>query len=92
MRVVSPMLIDGTGRVTKGGSICMDQLYKNGWSPSCTVETIIRGFANTVGHEGSREGPGRVDPRRLSKFYRYDDYIFSYDQTAGFHTWKASNG
>lgn len=91
MRVISPVLIDGTGRVTKGGSICADQLYQKGWSPVCTVESVIRNFADTVGREGAREGPGRVDEHRLHKFYTYEDYRFSYEQIAGFHGWQSIN-
>lgn len=91
MRVVSPMFLDGTGRVTKGGSICTDQLYQAGWSPACTIESVVRGFANTVGHEGAREGPGRVDMARLGGSYKYSDYLASYDQVAMFHGWQSTS-
>lgn len=88
IRLVSPMLIDGTGRITKGGSICSDQLYKDGWSPANTIESIIRNFATIVASEGAREGPGRVDPNRLKQHYTYESYQISYDFVAGAHGWK----
>lgn len=89
IRVVSPMFIDGTGRVTKGGSICADTLYPEGWSPANTLEALIRNLVITISTEGSREGPGRVDGNRLGKSYSYEDYKFSYSQTAGFHSYTA---
>lgn len=39
--------------------------------------------------EGSREGPGRVDPNRLGMYYSYEDYLRSFSQTAGFHGYTA---
>lgn len=85
MRLVNPMLIDGTGRVTKGGSLCGDQLFKEGWSPLNTIESIIRNFIIAIGTEGSREGPGRVDPDRLGKSYTYEKYLESHNFVAGVH-------
>jgi ubiquitin-protein ligase len=88
MRLVSPMLVDGSGLITRGGSICSDQLYSDGWSPANTIESIIRNFATTVATEGARSGGGRVDIDRLGKYYKYSDYQVSYDFVAGVHGWK----
>lgn len=89
IRVISPMLIDGTGRVTKGGSICADILYPEGWSPASLIEGVIRNIIISIATEGSREGPGRVDPNRLQRSYQYDDYVKSFSEVAGYHSYTA---
>lgn len=89
IRVVSPMLVDGTGRVTKGGSLCADLLYPEGWSPANRIESILRNLIIAVATEGSRNGPGRVDPNRLGKVYSYDSYVKSFGEAAGFHGYTA---
>lgn len=89
MRLVAPMFIDGSGRVTKGGSFCADMLYPDGWSSSTTVEGLIRNLAVIVATEGSRNGPGRVDPGRLNEVYSYSSYVNSHNEIAGFHGYTA---
>ena len=89
IRVISPMLIDGSGRVTKGGSLCADILYPEGWSPSRTLEITLRELILAISKEGARTGPGRVDPNRLNMQYRYSDYLKSYNEVAGFHSFTS---
>lgn len=89
IRVISPIFIDGTGRVTKGGSLCADILYPEGWSPANTIEKILRNLIISIATEGSRNGPGRVDPNRLGMTYRYEDFLKSFNEVAGFHGFTA---
>lgn len=89
IRVISPIFVDGTGRVTKGGSLCADILYPEGWSPANTIEKLLRNLIISIATEGSRNGPGRVDPHRLGSVYRYEDFLFSFSETAGFHGFTA---
>lgn len=90
IRVISPKFIDGTGRVTKGGSLCADILYKEGWSPTNTIEKILRNLIVSIATEGSRNGPGRIDPNRLGEEYSYAAYLESFSQTAGFHGYTST--
>jgi ubiquitin-protein ligase len=84
------MLIDGTIRVTKGGSICADILYSDGWTPQFTIDPVLRNIIISISTaDGSRNGPVKVDPNRLSQNYLYDDYRFSYNEVAGFHGFKS---
>lgn len=89
IRVISPVLIDGSGRVTKGGSLCADILYPEGWTPSRTLEGTLRELIIAISTEGARTGPGRVDPNRLNMQYTYDAYLKSYNEVAGFHSFTA---
>lgn len=89
IRVVSPMFIDGTGRITKGGSLCADILYPEGWSPANRIEAILRNLIITISTEGSREGPGRIDPNRLGREYSYVNYLTSFGLTGGLHGYTA---
>lgn len=89
IRVISPILIDGTGRVTKGGSLCADILYPEGWSPANRIESILRNLIISIATEGARNGPGRVDFNRLNKEYKYNDYVNSFSEAAGYHGYTA---
>lgn len=99
VRVVSPIFMRQTGLVTEGGSICNEQLYQNGWSPSLNIEVVIRNFAAETGRTGKRmflnsiedRKQGRVDVNRLGDHYTYENYLRSHDQIAGFHGWQATS-
>lgn len=99
VRVVSPIFVRQTGLVTEGGSICNEQLYQNGWSPSLNIEVVIRNFAAETGRVGKRmflnsvedRKAARVDTNRLGDHYTYENYIRSHDQIAGFHGWQATS-
>lgn len=85
VRVVSPIFVEGTGRIGLGGSICADVLFSQGWSPANTIEKIVRALIINMAYEGSRNGVGRVDKRRLGKFYTYREYVNSHDFAAKSH-------
>lgn len=41
LRVLRPRFKFLTGHVTVGGSVCMQLLTNNGWSPANTIESVI---------------------------------------------------
>lgn len=85
IRVVSPIFVEGTGRIGFGGSICADVLFSQGWSPANSIEKVIRALIINMAYEGSRNGVGRVDKRRLGQFYTYKEYVNSHDYAAKSH-------
>ena len=90
IRIISPVFKRQTGRVTQGGSICMDTLYGNNWSPLCTIRSLIISASDVMSNDGINE-PGRVDPHSLRRSYKYDEYEKSYGEVAGFHSFTAIN-
>uniref|UniRef100_A0A6C0BF71 UBC core domain-containing protein n=1 Tax=viral metagenome TaxID=1070528 RepID=A0A6C0BF71_9ZZZZ len=103
IRVISPIFERQTGRVTEGGSICMDILYGDSWSASSTIASIAISASDLMSNDGIKsqkieiEGKmkelrgGRVDPNKLGSVYTYRDYERSYNQVAGFHGFQAIN-
>lgn len=85
LRIISPIFAVGTGRVTEGGSMCLDQLY-DAWSPATNINSLVISAVVTMGtDQGSSRGVGRVDPTRLDQHYKYEDYVQSYDMIGIVH-------
>lgn len=90
IRVVYPKFTRATGRITEGGSICADVLYRNGWSPACNLESTLVSLISLISNEGqsSLEDPrGRIDPNLLRTQYTFDEFLISTDFVASVHTW-----
>lgn len=83
VRVIKPIFIYQTGRVTSGGSICTDFLTKESWSPAMRNESIILTLKTLFA-----EGEGRIDPHRLNQTYGKNEAIASFRRVANQHGWK----
>lgn len=92
VRIVYPRIKEGTGRVTSGGSICMDVLYAGqGWSPSNTIFGIIMNIITIIPNEGQRgdesESRGRLAEHNCKRTYSYAEYKRGYQIAKDFHKW-----
>ena len=88
IRIVSPIFVRQSGRVTEGGSICMNTLYSGEWSPASTIRTVLISASDIMSNDGVNE-PGRVDTKSRKKEYTYEDYDMSFDRTAKFHGFQS---
>lgn len=84
VRVINPIFMRQTGRVTEGGSICADILYSDSWSPANTIMSIVNSISELMSNDGIIES-GRVDPDSIGKSYTYEQYERSYSQVASNH-------
>lgn len=92
IRVVYPKFVRGTGRITEGGSICADVLYKNGWSPACNLDSTLVSLISLMSNEGQstvdgESSKGRIDGNSLGKQYSFNEFLTSVDFVASVHTW-----
>lgn len=82
-----PFLNGGGGHVTAGGAMCMQLLTSDGWSPACSIESVLVQvrFAIT-----STEPPARLAQTRGYGKTDYGVYeaIEAYRRAANAHGWK----
>ena len=99
LRVIKPIFEQSTGRVSLGGSICMDTLYINGWSPTYGIDSvcaiildIISNENQEVNNSSTKKGTpgGIIDIARFGEEYKYSDFLASYNNTAVFHKLKTN--
>lgn len=86
IRVLSPRFKKQTGHVMLGGSICMDSLFKDGFSPQKTLASYIKAINNLVCT--SEMGPGELDFYNNEE-YTFDSYKSSQNDVAYAHNWKS---
>ena len=63
-RVVRPVFCYQTGRITSGGSICVDTLTLEAWSAATRMESLLLMIKTLF-----VEGEGRIDPAQLGNYY-----------------------
>jgi ubiquitin-conjugating enzyme E2 Q len=42
VRIITPRFIARTGHITEGGSMCLQILTNQGWTPVCEIESLLR--------------------------------------------------
>lgn len=82
VRVVKPRFKHLTGNVTSGGSVCMEVLTPKGWSPACSIETLLVSIKSQI-----LEGDGRIDPDNYNLEYSLKDAEASFIRVAKGHNW-----
>lgn len=82
VRIVRPIFIYRSGRVTSGGSICTDFLTTQSWSPAMRMENLIITIKTLL-----TEGDGRIDPERLGCSYDLKSAYISFTNVAKSHGW-----
>lgn len=90
VRVVRPIFKVSTGRVSRGGAICMDQLFTDGWSPTLTIESLCLSIINLISTESqinSYHVGGLVDETRLNVEYQFEDFYQSLGEISMIHKW-----
>ena len=82
VRVVQPRFQFHTGRVTVGGSLCMDILTLNGWNPTYDIESLMINVTSAI-----IDGNPRID-FRFTQPYSLDEAKQAYLRVARDHGWK----
>lgn len=82
IRIISPRFKYQTGHVTQAGSLCMEILTPKGWSPACSVESVIVTIKSEI-----IEGEGRVDRDKYKIPYSLEEAKSSFVRVARSHRW-----
>jgi ubiquitin-protein ligase len=82
-RVISPIFQYQTGRITSGGSICVDVLTKQSWSPATRMESLLLLVKTLL-----IEGDGRIDRTKLGQEYNIKNAYDSFRRVALSHGWE----
>ena len=82
VRVVQPRFQFHTGRVTVGGSLCMDILTLNGWNPTYDIESLMINVTSAI-----LDGNPRID-FRSNHPYSLEEAKQAYLRVARDHGWK----
>lgn len=83
IRIVYPRFEYQTGHITSGGSICMDILTHQSWSPIMSMESILVQIRALI-----LEGGGRLDAKQWNLKYDYQEAQASFRRVAMGHGWK----
>ncbi|AYV79264.1 MAG: ubiquitin-conjugating enzyme E2 [Faunusvirus sp.] len=81
-RIISPRFEYRTAHVTSGGSICLELLTPQGWSPACTIESLLVQIKALI-----VEGEGRLDTVNYKMPYTLDSAKKSFELVARGHGW-----
>jgi ubiquitin-protein ligase len=82
IRIISPRFKYQTGHVTQAGALCMEILTPKGWSPACSVESVIVTIKSEI-----IEGEGRVDKDKYKIPYNLEESKSSFVRVARSHRW-----
>lgn len=91
VRVLKPIFKRSTGRVSEGGSICLDSVFSTGWNPHLGIEQLVLSIIDIISNESqenSTEKGGRIDAERLDEEYSFQDFLRSLHNTAVIHKWS----
>jgi ubiquitin-protein ligase len=83
IRIISPRFVYRTGHITLGGSICMELLTNQGWSPAYSVENVLVQIKSVI-----LGGEGRVDMKRHNIPYTYSESIDAFKRMLLSHGWS----
>ena len=75
IRIVSPRFEFLSGHITRGGSICMELLTKQGWTSSVSIDKVLLMIKQNM-----MDGNARIDSRMLGKVYGYREAVEAYDR------------
>jgi ubiquitin-protein ligase len=75
IRLVSPRFAFLSGHITRGGSICMELLTKQGWTSSISVDKVLLMIKQNM-----MDGEARIDPKLIGKVYGYQEAVEAYDR------------
>jgi len=82
MRIVYPRFHQYTGHITIGGSICVKELTKSGWSPDISLWTFFQMIRSLL-----LEGSALVDMDNLAD-YTAEEAHQSFERVARAHGWE----
>lgn len=82
IRIIRPRILPLTGHITSHGVIYMELLTKSGWSPACSIETLLVTIKSEI-----IEGDGRLDMTNTND-YDYNDAKQSFVNMCKIHKWE----
>jgi ubiquitin-conjugating enzyme E2 Q len=82
IRIVSPIFKFMTGHITSGGSICIELLTNQGWSPSYSIESLLVQIKATILENGS------LECSRVGQSYSIDEAQTAFKRMLISHGWK----
>lgn len=82
IRVVYPHFKFHSGHITVGGSLCMEMLTNQGWSPTFNVENVITQIKLAIS-----EGGGEIDEANYKKRYTMDEAVNAFKRVLASHGW-----
>lgn len=83
VRVVSPVFKYRSANITLGGSICMELLTTQEWSPIYSMESLMVHIKSQI-----IEGEGRLDLTKKGVKYTYEDAKSAFQRMLLSHNWK----
>lgn len=75
IRIVSPRFEFLSGHITRGGSICMELLTRQGWTSSISIDKVLLMIKQNM-----MDGNARIDSRMIGKVYGYREAVEAYDR------------
>lgn len=82
IRVVYPHFKFHSGHITVGGSLCMEMLTNQGWSPTFNVENVITQIKMAIS-----DGGGEIDETNYKKRYTMDEALDAFKRVMLVHGW-----
>jgi ubiquitin-protein ligase len=82
IRIVYPHFKFHSGHITVGGSLCMEMLTNQGWSPTFNVENIITQIKLAI-----NDGNGEIDEKNYSKRYTIEEAEMAFKRVVAAHGW-----
>ena len=82
IRVVYPHFKFHSGHITVGGSLCMEMLTNQGWSPTFNVENVITQIKMAIS-----DGGGEIDEANFNKRYSMDEALEAFKRVMAAHGW-----
>lgn len=82
IRVVYPHFKFHSGHITVGGSLCMEMLTNQGWSPTFNVENVITQIKMAIA-----DGSGEIDEANYKKRYTMDEALEAFKRVMSAHGW-----
>lgn len=82
IRVVSPIFKFMTGHITSGGSVCIEMLTSDGWSPSYSAESMIIQIKSTILENG------QLDHTKKGHEYSLHEAQQAFKRMLLSHGWK----
>lgn len=75
IRIVKPRFEFLSGHITRGGSICMELLTKQGWTSSISIDKVLLMIKQNI-----MDGKARIDSNYISHEYSYREAVEAYDR------------
>jgi ubiquitin-protein ligase len=82
IRVVYPHFRFRSGHITVGGSLCMEMLTNQGWSPTFNVENVITQIKMAIA-----DGEGEIDEVNFRKRYTMKEAQEAFKRVLASHGW-----